>query len=1273
MSRSTEELILANLREHICIIRFDTSFYIDYCNEKAAELLGYESPDVIGKPVETFIQLKDTPLDQNPFHQALMGSTISTTSFISARKQQYQGELLLSPFRNDSAEISGGLISIYAQPEPVNAQEAAPYPLADDLTTLLLHNSPIYYSVLDENGQIIFLNDYYIKMWPYEIQDSLIGRNIYELVPKQYAHIYTDNIRKVVKSGKALISEEPGLRADGSEGYFLVHKFPVTGPYRRLAGIVATDITEQKQKESRIRQLNQQLNESRRYYELLAKNITDLVTLHDEEGKTVYTTPSILRLIGYEPQQVLGQSVFLMIHSEDEANFALEFRKALEGQTINLQYRRQNAQGRYIWLEVSARSILIKDKTHVLAVSRDISDKKEADKKLIEREQYLSSLLHSQTNFLIRTDVHYRYTFANERYLVKFSEKDNLSGRSILPGLHPEDRNAFKNMVESCISQPGSIFPLSFRRESPNGQPVWLEWEFIGIPDASGTVREIQGVGSDISDRKRQDYALLRKQKELSSIIDSQTNYLIRTDMEGNFTFANPAFLSKFSYFGDLIGKSSLLTIHPDDHDKTLAMANECISHPGKMVSIELRKPAPDGKFSVNYWEFIAITDEEGNPTEVQGVGYDITERKQARDAVEKSEAFLKALIENTNDAIWAVDENFRLAFANANFSLLLRTSYGIEAEPGKSFMDKLPPKVHEIWKAFHTKARLEGRFRTEMSQEIEGKTLYFEVSINPIFDEQQQLIGHSVFAHDISARKQIEHQLLSANRSAEEALRARDTFLSMITHELKTPLNAILGMSQLMQNTHLSMNQRKYTDSLSYSTRMLNSLINDILDYTSLQSGKFSMDNIDFNLHKILQQTVNLYQNKALKNGLKLVYLQKDELPNYVNGDPIRLGQILNNLLDNAFKFTEDGSITIEAMPAKVNGKQGPVRIRISDTGMGIPQEMLAEVFEPFRQGTPEINQVYGGRGLGLAIVKNLVEHMGGHINLSSKEGEGTTFSLYLPFRQSTSTEIHEFKPREVQHDSQRLQGYRLLYIEDINVNQILMKGICEQWGLELDVASNGMEGLNMVQENDYDMILMDILMPGMSGYETCRQIRQLEHEKYRKIPIVAVTAYQGHEMEEMLQEAGMNDYINKPIDFPELSGILHHYLTHNKPEENLQEGINMNEAYFDRLEKMAFQDKDRYISFLENLRSEFEKSRNELQQAVKLADNEKISTIRHHTIALLSMFSSRQQAFIQELKSLHVEKGKASHAREKLRHISDNFDLILQKIEQKISELKS
>jgi PAS domain S-box-containing protein len=1247
------------------ILHFDNQSQILNCSEKAAALLGRDADELTGRRLTDLFRESYGSFTHEQLAPLWQGESLRYSLLWQQQGSFFSTEAALLPHQDENGRNKSGLLVFCSVREEASDEPTS----VRDLSLALVQNSPVYYSVMDEDGKLFFLNEQYSRGQTNAHQQAGQAASIFDIVPKQRAHSYLDNARKAIHEGRTVITEEAGLRADGSPGMYLVHKFPLYGADQTLAGVIAIDISERKERERKIEELNLQLDENRRYYELLASNITDLLSLHETNGNTVFITPSVKKILGYDIDEIFGLPVLWGLHPDDTDSFRRQFEEALSGINVKARHRRRTKEGKYVWLEVNARDIHIDGKQYILAVSRDISEKKQSEDRLIERESYLHSLLRSQTNYLIRINRDYQYTFVNDRYREKFVKAPQESAHSILPDLHPDDQDSFKQAVSDCIENPVDVCPLTVRKAISDGEYLWIEWEFIAIQDQTGQVKELQGVGRDISEKIKQEQALLRKQKELSSIIDSQTNYLIRTDVEGCFTFTNPTFSHKFDYFGDLIGQSSMITIIPEDHDKVYRMAEECLENPGKMVPIEIRKPTRDGGTVVNYWEFVAITDEAGNPTEIQGVGYDITERKRAREVIEKSEAFLKALIENTNDAIWAVDEALRLAYANSNLLRLIRKVYGVELQAGRTGPDELPEDLREQWLSYHNRSQEEGRFQTEMHHEIDDELYYFEVSVNPIIDENDRFIGYSVFAHDITERKRIEHQLLSAKRSVEEALRARDTFLSMITHELRTPLNAILGMSQLLQTTRLGMSQRKYTESLSYSTRMLNSLINDILDYTSLQSGKFTMDQIDFNLTKILQQTVNLYQGKAIKRDLRLEYSQDDALPTYVKGDPIRLGQVLNNLLDNAFKFTEKGQVSIQAEVAGESAESSPVRIIISDSGMGIPEDMQDRIFEPFRQGSPEINQLYGGRGLGLAIVRNLVEHIGGKVHISSREGKGTRFELYLPFRKSSSEAQKAYDQVDISDHSASLEGIHVLYVEDISVNQILMKGICEQWAIRLDLASDGYEGLRMIEKNRYDLVLMDILMPGMNGYETSRKIRAMEGDYYQEVPIIALTAYKGHEMEEMLAESGMNDYVNKPLDFQELYRTLQRHLkiSHEKSSPSEE----MGKVEFDRLEQMAFKDRQRYYHFLDNLQQEFVKSRADLRQAVKQADNERISAIRHHTIALLSMFSSGQEVLIKQLKSLHVEKGKSKEAREKIRKIDTAFERILDKIGENIREL--
>src|SRR5690606_31201687 len=379
---------------------------------------------------------------------------------------------------------------------------------------------------------------------------------------------------------------------------------------------------------------------------------------------------------------------------------------------------------------------------------------------------------------------------------------------------------------------------------------------------------------------------------------------------------------------------------------------------------------------------------------------------------------------------------------------------------------------------------------------------------------------------NDLLLKKNLELQI--AKEEAERAMQAKAQFLSTVSHELRTPLYAVTGLTHLLLEENPNNSQKEHLKSLKFSGEYLLNFINDILQINKVEANKLQAENIPFDLRKILEEVVNTYQQTAKESNNKLTLDISDEVPPELIGDPIKLSQIFTNLVGNALKFTENGNVVVVARVIKKYSKSLKIHFEVKDDGIGISKKMQATIFDSFAQGSEQINRKYGGTGLGLAIVKSLLSLFKSKIELESELGRGTTFLFDINFGigKTAEEEIATKAPVSVT-DYEYFKGRHVLIVEDNKINQVITKKILAKKEMTCDIASNGYEALDMVVETKYDIILMDIHMPGISGLKTTQEIRKFNTE----IPIIALTAISLDESKEDFFTAGCNDVITKPF----------------------------------------------------------------------------------------------------------------------------------------------
>jgi len=413
--------------------------------------------------------------------------------------------------------------------------------------------------------------------------------------------------------------------------------------------------------------------------------------------------------------------------------------------------------------------------------------------------------------------------------------------------------------------------------------------------------------------------------------------------------------------------------------------------------------------------------------------------------------------------------------------------------------------------------------------------------------DDQGNVIGAVVVAREITEQKRFEKELTEAKnaaelstkfaeqaklkaekstRIAEDAVKAKQQFLSNMSHEIRTPMNAIIGFTKVVLKTELTDKQKEYLSAIKISGDALIVLINDILDLAKVESGKMSFEKIPFKLEESISAMMHLFENKVQEKNLKLTKKFDARIPEVLIGDPVRLNQIILNLVSNSIKFTSEGEISVDIKLLNEDDDQVNLEFAVSDTGIGIEATKIDKIFENFQQASSGTSRIYGGTGLGLAIVKQLVESQDGQVKVKSKIGQGSIFSFELGFQKTKLSMENQIDSLEMEDE---LKNIKVLVVEDIVINQLLMKTLLDDFGFDRDIASNGKIAVEMLENKSYDIILMDLQMPVMNGFEATEYIRKKLNSK---IPIIALTADVTTVDITKCRAAGMNDYIAKPVD---------------------------------------------------------------------------------------------------------------------------------------------
>ena len=512
--------------------------------------------------------------------------------------------------------------------------------------------------------------------------------------------------------------------------------------------------------------------------------------------------------------------------------------------------------------------------------------------------------------------------------------------------------------------------------------------------------------------------------------------------------------------------------------------------------------------------------------------------------ALKASEQKMRTLIDNIPAVVLMKDCAGRYLMANDMFSKV--TGVDCHEVIGKTDYEIFPADVAKVIEAGDRKALIDGIAVTfeETVPHQDGSQRTYATTNAPLFDSDGQVVGMVGVANDITARKQAEEEVLHAKQIAEEATKAKSDFLANMSHEIRTPMNAIIGMSHLALQTDLDKKQRNYIEKVHRAGENLLGIINDILDFSKIEAGKMSVEAIDFHLEDVMDHLSNLVGLKAEDKGLELLFNIAPNLPTALVGDPLRLGQILINLGNNAVKFTEKGAIVIGGEMVNQTDNQAELHFWVHDSGIGMTPEQCGKMFQSFSQADASTTRKYGGTGLGLAISKNLVELMHGRIWVESEAGKGSTFHFHVRLgvqdasQHALPDQTHE-KEALTAEVMTRLKGARVLLAEDNEMNQELAMELLAQAGMEVVLANNGQEAVDILSRDvHFDGVLMDCQMPVMDGYTATREIRKLP--QFEKLPIIAMTANAMAGDKEKVIEAGMWDHIAKPLNVGEMFATI-------------------------------------------------------------------------------------------------------------------------------------
>ncbi|HYL35316.1 MAG TPA: PAS domain S-box protein [Bryobacteraceae bacterium] len=781
---------------------------------------------------------------------------------------------------------------------------------------------------------------------------------------------------------------------------------------------------------------------------------------------------------------------------------------------------------------------------------RDTRERNQTEKALRESEERYRRVVELSPNGIVVyqngriVDIN-----ASAASILGTTSPKELLGKAALDFVHPECRFAIEERLRGVNERLGAD-PLGEEKFLRlDGHPI--DVDVTAVPFLHQGEPAVQLIFRDITRRRRTQDAL-RASEALVSVASNLPIVLFAVDRAGVFILSEGQGLNALGLQpGQVVGQSIFDVCRnvPQILDNIRrALGGEAFS-----------ATVPVGGFAFETW-YSPLRDASGNVIQVTGVAVDIARRIQAEQQLRTSEERWHLAVRGNNDGLWDWNARTDEVFFSPRWKQML----GYQDQELENRTEEWERHVHP-----EDLARVQAELQKHLSHETDfyateyrlrtkdGSYKWVLARGQALWDEKGRAVRMVGSHTDVTERKWAEEALKRAKDQAEMASRAKSEFLANMSHEIRTPMNGVLGMIELVLETELSPDQKEYLDTAKHSARSLLSLLNDILDLSKIEAGRMELLPATFSLRQSVEDTVRMLAVTARQKGLELNVQVEPDAPELVTGDPLRLRQIISNLVGNAIKFTDHGCVTVGVKVEEQGAANATLHFLVSDTGIGIPEEKQAWIFEPFRQVDGSTTRRHEGSGLGLAICARLAELMGGRLWVESRAGQGSTFHFMAPFE----TTAGEKAPQPDDSLDGRVSNLaaavrpdgetplRILVAEDNIVNQNLILNLLKREGHTVELASNGREVLAASQSKSFDLILMDVQMPQMDGFEATAAIRESEKVSGRHLPIVAITAHamQGHR--EQCIQVGMDDYLTKPIDLAKLRAVLRKYARRSSP----------------------------------------------------------------------------------------------------------------------------
>ncbi len=1013
-------------------------------------------------------------------------------------------------------------------------------------------------AIIHEEGIILNANKNLEEMFGYTIEEAL-KKNIFEYILPEYQ----DTIIKSMKEESKAPSELAIKRKDGKAIPVEASARTIPIPGRKFRIVIMRDLSEKKDAERAI--IEGEEDRDRIF------NLTlDMICKAGFDGYFKWLNPAWERTLGFTNEELMAKPFIEFVHPSDRRATIKGWEDLACGKSvIDFENRYICRNGSYKW--ISWRSTPVVEEQMIYTIGRDITEQKKAREKIENSEETLRDFLLNANDLIQIIYPTGKIKFVNNTWLeVLGYTREEAYELNFTDVLH-EGYIAHCTELFRRLSRGESFTGVEVCFISKDGKPIYVEGNINGRFE-NGEFISTRGIFRDNTARKKQEERI----RKLTQAVEQSPVSIVITDTEGTIEYVNQKFQQITGYSKEeAIGKNPKVLksgIHSQEYYRELWDTIKS----GKIWNGEFLNKRKNGDF---FWESATISpikDKEDKITHFLGIKEDITDKKQLEENLQRENAKMSTMLSNIEEGIVFADADGVIVEVNDYFCKFFNMNREqiLGGELEDLYLGEIPGGINSLIE----KARNHPD-TAPLSMELSLRGAEVILKVQPIFRGNEYdgvLLSIVNVTELVSARKQADkarHEAETARQEAERANKSKSEFLANMSHEIRTPMNAIMGFSDLLLEMNLTFEKRDYINMIKDSGDHLLMLINDILDLSRVESGKMEIIEAPFNIREMTKDTMGLFQPIVRGKGIRAKLLIDEDIPEILVGDKKHITQIIINLLSNAVKFTLKGKITLTISESyKIKYKPGIFSfcIEVADTGVGIPRKKIETIFDPFERGSMSTNREFSGTGLGLAITKRMVELMGGMIAVESNEGTGSTFTINLPLKIQETTKPEysdkEVIPREkksgetdivtapeVSKIKKKLDNkvgqvpgakkskFHILLVEDLPINQKLIKTYLKHTGYDLSIASNGVEAVEMAEKYVYNLIFMDVQLPGMDGYTAARKIKKIKD--YKDIPIIALTAHTMRREAQEAREVGCDEYLLKPIAKKKLLDTIKKY----------------------------------------------------------------------------------------------------------------------------------